>query len=276
MSDAEGIAGHWAQGDVLGLVLAAMERAGLDPGAATVETLAPIDHFHARGFAATRELADALPVSAEDRLLDIGCGLGGPARYFAERFGCRVDGIDITEPFVVAAARLTALTGLEDRVAVRLGDGERLPYADVGFDGAFAQHVTMNVADRAAFFAEAFRVLKPGGFFALTEHGLGATGGPHHPVPWSETGAGAYLVTPEETARLLGDAGFEGVEMTETGEKSLEGYRAVVGLAERGALPPFGVHLLMGATAPAKLANAARNIAEGRTRPIQVLCRRPL
>ncbi len=111
-----------------------------------------------------------------DHLLDIGCGLGGPARYFAERFGCRVTGIDITPGFVEAANRLTALVGLEGQVTVQQGDGQRLPYADSIFDGAYTQHVTMNIADRGGFFGEVYRVLKPGAFFALTEHGLGSTG----------------------------------------------------------------------------------------------------
>jgi SAM-dependent methyltransferase len=95
---------------------------------------------------------------------------------------------------------------MDDRVFIEQGDGERLPYDDGTFDGAYAQHVTMNVADRPRFFGEAWRVLKPGGFFALTEHGLGPVGGPHHPVPWSEDGTGEFLVTPSETRELLAAA----------------------------------------------------------------------
>jgi len=193
------IAEHWGQGDVYGMIVGTLERMGKPLDRLKIEDLSPVDHFHARGFPATVELADQLPVKAGQHLVDIGCGLGGPARYLAKRFDCRVSGIDITAPFVDAANKLSALVGLRDKVDARLGDGQRLPYPDGQFDGGYSQHVTMNVADRAAFFAEAFRVLRPGAFFALTEHGLGATGDPHHPVPWSMDGSGAYLRTPAET-----------------------------------------------------------------------------
>lgn len=275
MTDAQSIADHWGTGDVYGRIIAAMGAAGISPDTVTLEQMAPMDHFHARGYPATIELADALPVQAEHHIVDIGCGLGGPARYMAERFGCRVSGVDITEPFVDAANKLTALLSMKGKVMATQGDGQHLPYADAVFDGGYTQHVTMNVADRARFFGEAFRVLKPGAYFALTEHGLGPTGDPHYPAPWSEDGSGAYLVTPADTVAFLEQAGFVDIAVTDTGEKYLAGYKRAMDLAARGALPPFGIHVLMGQTAPDKTRNAARNIEEGRTHPIQVICHKP-
>jgi SAM-dependent methyltransferase len=275
MANEQAIADHWATGDIYARIVAALAQASKSLDALTVQDLAPVDHFHARGLPATVELGDRLPIQAHHHILDIGCGLGGPARYFAHRFHCTVSGIDITQPFVEAANKLTHLLGMKDRVIIKHGDGHHLRYADGVFDGAYTQHVTMNVADRAQFFAEAYRVLKPGAFFALTEHGLGPTGEPHYPVPWSEDGRGSYLVSPAETCALLEAAGFVEIVVEDTGAKYLAAYQQALDMAAQGALPPLGIHVLMGETAPQKTRNAARNIAEGRTHPVQVVCRKP-
>jgi SAM-dependent methyltransferase len=275
MTDAKALADHWGRGDVYGLIMSAFNKMSKSLEGLTVEDLAPVDHFHARGFPATVELADRLPIKSDQHILDIGCGLGGPARYIATRFHCTLSGIDITEPFVEAANKLTTLVRMEGQVKIRHGDGQRLPYPDSHFDGAYTQHVTMNVADRRKFFAEAYRVLKPGAFFALTEHGLGAKGNPHYPVPWSADGSVAYLVTPSETRAFLEETGFEDIVVEDTGAKYVAGYKVMIEKAERGALPPLGIHILMGETALQKMRNAARNIEEGRTHPIQLICRKP-
>jgi ubiquinone/menaquinone biosynthesis C-methylase UbiE len=275
MTDGKSISDHWATGDVYARIMEAISAASLSPDTITLEELAPVDHFHARGLPATVELADLLPIGSGQHILDIGCGIGGPARYLAKCFGCRVSGVDITGPFVEAANKLNVLLKMDGQVEVRLGDGQHLPYGDGMFDGGYAQHVTMSVADRDRFFGEAFRVLRPGAFFAITEHGLGPKGNPHYPLPWSEDGSGAYLVAPADTVAYLEKAGFVDVKVEDTGAKYLTGYRRAIELAAQGALPALGIHILMGQTAPAKTRNAARNIEEGRTHPIQVICYKP-
>lgn len=275
MSDTASIADHWGTGDVYSRIVAAMKSAGLDPASVTVEQLAPVDHFHARGFPATRELADALPFKAGQRIVDIGSGVGGPARYLAQRFQCHVDGIDITKPFVEAANKLTELVGLSHLVSFVVGDGQNLPFDEAVFDGGYSQHVTMNVPDRGAFFREAFRVLKPAAFFAITEHGLGEIGNPRHPLPWSKDGTGAFLMRPSQTVAILEAEGFIQVEVKDTGDKYVEAYNTAIALAQKGQLPALGTHVLLGEQAPEIVRNAARNIEEGRTHPVQITCRKP-
>jgi SAM-dependent methyltransferase len=276
MSNANPVAEHWAAAeDVYAVIVSALKKAGKNLDNLTVEDLAPVDHFHARGLQATVELADALPIKPNHQLVDIGCGVGGPARYMATRFQCRVAGIDITPAFVEAGNKLSALVHLQEQVRIELGDGQRLPYANEQFDGGYTQHVTMNVPDRPKFFAEAFRVLKPGAFFALTEHGLGPAGNPHHPVPWSSDGSGEYLVSPENTRALLQAASFTDITIEDTGPKYLASYQKVMELADKGELPILGIHLLLGESALEKTRNSARNINEGRTQPILVVCRKP-
>ena len=275
MSNENAVADHWGKGDVYSLIISALEKTYKSLDSLTVKDLAPVDHVHARGFPATVELGDRLTIEPQQHILDIGCGIGGPARYLAQRFQCKVSGVDITKPFVEAANKLTHLLGMDDRVIVEHGDGHQLPHEDGVFDGAYTQHVTMNVADRAQFFAEAYRVLKPGAFFALTEHGLGPTGDPHHPLPWSEDGSGAYLVLPSETQALLEAAGFENIIVEDSGAKYLAAYKQVMEAAAKAPPPPLSMHILMGENAPQKIQNAARNIEEGRTHPVQVICRKP-
>ena len=123
---------------------------------------------------------------------------------------CTVSGIDITPSFVEAANKLTAMLGMEDQVTIVHGDGQHLPYRDASFDGAYSQHVTMNVADRHRFFGEAYRVLKPGAFFALTEHGMGPVGNPHYPLPWSMDGTGSVFDVTIGHTRAFGSCGLRG------------------------------------------------------------------
>ena len=185
-----------------------------------------------------------------------------------------MSGIDITEPFVEAANKLTTLVRMEGQVKIRHGDGQRLPYPDSHFDGAYTQHVTMNVADRRKFFAEAYRVLKPGAFSRHPAR-FRREWRPTLSVPWSADGSVAYLVTPSETRTVLEETGFEDIVVEDTGAKYVAGYKVMIEKAERGALPPLGIHILMGETALQKMRNAARNIEEGRTHPIQLICRKP-
>ena len=269
------ISGFWEKGNPLERILDALEKAGLSLDKLTIHDIAPVDHLHARGLPATVDLSDRLPIERGQHILDIGCAVGGPARYMADRFGCRVSGIDITPGFIEAGKELNRLTRMADRVDLRVGDGATLPYEDSSFDGAYTQHVTMNVADRAAFFAEAFRVIRPGGFFALSEHGMGPNGDPVYPLPWADEPAMSFLKTRAETEVLLRDAGFEQVGIVDTGSRYVDGYRNMLAKAKEDKPPVLGLHVIGGDDIAARAENSTRSIEEGRTFPIEVVCTRP-
>ena len=110
-----------------------------------------------------------LAVSADDHILDVGSGIGGPARFFADQFACRVTGIDLTAEFCEVARHLTGLTGLDDRVICEQGNALEMPFDDGTFDGAYSMNVSMNIEDKDGLYREIHRVLKPGAWLALSE-----------------------------------------------------------------------------------------------------------
>ena len=276
MTNKNSLSGHWGKEGIYERIVSTLKDSGKSIETLSIEDLAPVDHFHSRGFPATVEMADQLPIKSGHRLIDIGSGIGGPARYIAERFDCKVNGVDITSTFVDTANKLTSLLQMEGKVIFDIGDGNNLPYEDETFDGGYSQHVTMNVPDRRRFFAEACRVLKPGGFFALSEHGLGPARNPHHPLPWSANGRDEYLVAPEETRAYLEDTGFVDIHVESTGPKYFAAYQRAIELEAKGHLPALSSHILLGDRSNEIIKNAARNIEEQRTHPIQVICKKPV
>src|SRR5262245_4710976 len=173
----------------------------------TPEQLGALDQFHTRGLAATAELAELAGISADTSVLDVGSGVGGPARFLAATYGCRVTGVDLSEPFVDAARYLTARTGQSGQVSFQAGSALALPFDDGLFDVVLLQHVAMNIADRARLYREIRRVLKRGGRFATFDV-VSISGEPHYPVPWARTPATSFLLTAAATREAIEPAGF--------------------------------------------------------------------
>lgn len=270
------ISRYYTRGDLLERLHAALLGDGIDPDHPTIETLAPFDQFHGRGLEATEEVADVLAVAATDHLLDVGSGIGGPARYIADRFGCRVTGIDLTAEFCDVARHLTQMLGLEDRVAFEQGDALAMPFADASFDGAYSMNVSMNIADKAGFYKEIHRVLRPGAWLVLIEIAQGPNGSLDYPTPWAQTAESSFLVTPSETAEALEASGFTDLKSRDTAKKSLAFGARSRAMVERGEKPPYrAVQLIHGDLAAEAIANSSRGIAEARIIPIEVFCRKP-
>ncbi|MBI5948590.1 MAG: class I SAM-dependent methyltransferase [Chloroflexi bacterium] len=230
----------------------------------TRETLAAADQFHHGGAAATVELANLAGLRPGMRVLDLGSGLGGPARTLAAEFGCAVTGIDLVPDFVAAATMLTELTGMSDRVSFQQGSALELPFADGAFDVVWTQNVMMNIAAKDQLFREVRRVLKPGGRFAFQDI-LQGEGELLLPVPWATEPSHSHLVRAEEERNLLKAAGFREVSWLDTTGRLADArlVPAAPGQAP-AAPPPFGLHLVMGSSAPVKGANLLANAREGR------------
>jgi len=235
--------------------------AAIAPGGQTltVAQLASLDQFHTRGILATAELASAAGIEPSTRVLDLGCGIGGPARYLASTFGCQVTGIDLSPAFVDAAAYLTARCGLSDRVTFQAGDALHLPFEDAAFDAVFLQHVAMNIEDRPALYAEVGRVLAGSGRFVTYDLVL-RNGDVAYPTPWARDASTSFLLSEAGTRTALENAGFKAVLWRDDTHAALDWFKAMAGS------PPTSPNLsvVIGPDFPAITANLARNIREKR------------
>ena len=260
---------HYERSDALRKVGEALER--LAPGGRRIELgeLAGFDHFHTAGALATERMAELLAPEVTDTVLDAGAGLGGPARYLADRYGCRVIGIDLTPLFVEVGHLLNERTGFEGLVDLRVGDITDLPLDEASVDHVWTQHVAMNIADRPRLYAELRRVLKPGGRFALFDVIAGGGGELLLPVPWATEPHQSHLVTRDELRRLLEDAGFA-IELDEDPAAELLPATQKM-LAEP---PPSGLTTAMFIDdIETKGPRYFENIAQGRTALALMVCR---
>jgi ubiquinone/menaquinone biosynthesis C-methylase UbiE len=267
---------HYSRGNLLSRLNAALKEDGVDPDHPGMDALAHYDHFHGRGLEATAEIAGLMQAGPGHHILDIGSGLGGPARYFADRFGCRVTGIDLTPEFCDVARHLTRLLGLEERVRFEVGDALDTPFDDASFDGAYSMNVSMNIADKAALYREIYRVLRPGAWLVLSELAKGPGSAPDYPTPWAATARASFLSTAEETRHGLCATGFDVIRLGDSVEQTLAFGARSRAMVERGEKPPHrAVMLIHGKAASQMAANTSKGVSDGRIIPIEILARKP-
>lgn len=229
----------------------------------SIKDLAPLDHFHSRGIQATKELANALTITPESKILDIGSGLGGPARYLAATFGCHVDGIDLTQSYVDAAKYLSERVGLSQRVTFQCANALALPYDDCSFDIVWTQHVAMNIQNKNQLYSEIFRVLKPRGQFAFYDVVAGV-GSVYFPVPWSDGPETSFLLTPDAMRSVLIERGFKVLSWIDRTEEGVAWFSDFQKKQSQnvGATPKLGLSLVVGPDFGTRAANIGRSLDE--------------
>jgi MPBQ/MSBQ methyltransferase len=268
------VSSHYANGGLAERILAALEQSGKKLEQLTVADLAPVDQFHTRGLAATHDLIAFAAIKAGSRVLDVGSGLGGPARLAAAERDCHVTGIDLTKEFCEVATLLSKLTGLEHATEFRHGDATALPFADGEFDLAFTIQIQMNIADKPRFYGEVFRALKPGGRFAFQDILAGPGGEIHLPVPWAASRETSFLVPVEELRELLRQAGFRLEVLEDISDEALAWRKnnpAAAGLAAS----TLGMHVVMGERYALMQANQVKNLEQKCIRVVRGLCSKP-
>ena len=267
MADERSLQAHYRAAGLIDRIVAGLREAGKDPGAPTVGDLAPADEFHSGGRHATKDLAALATLKPETRVLDVGSGLGGPARFLAATYGCHVTGIDLMPEFCTAANELSRLTRLTERTQFRQGNALALPFDDGAFDCVWTIQTQMNIAEKPQFYSEITRVLRPGGQFVFQDICEGNGKSLDFPVPWASEAAQSHLIPPEELRALLTTLGL-------TEHAFRDASASIIALLDAnrpppGATPPLGPHLVMGERHAEKRANSGRALRDGRVRYVQ-------
>lgn len=266
---------HYGAEDIVARLLAAIPWSRQGGESLSARQIYPFDQFHGRELLATQDHVGRLAPRREDRILDIGSGIGGPARYAATEFGCHVSGIDITPGFVAAATELSLLCGLQDQVAFVAGDAARMPFDDAAFDGAFCFYVGMNLPDTAAVLREGFRVLKPGGRLIWTEV-TSQTGTAHYPLPWARTADVSHVGARDALLAVQRSAGFDILAVDDETEAHLELARR---MRAAGRVPTAehtqANEVVLGVDFAERRANYIRSLADGLIESTVVEARRP-
>jgi ubiquinone/menaquinone biosynthesis C-methylase UbiE len=246
----------------------ALVAAGKDLDHLRPEDLALLEDFHTMGRIATARLADLVEIIPDDEVLDAGSGIGGTARYIAERSRCHVVAVDLTEEYCETARWLNQLVGLDDRISVRQADATDLPFEDATFTLMFSQHVQMNVADKDRLYEEAHRVLADGGQLATWDIVAGDDYEPDFPLPWADRPEYSHLTTSDRLRTAIETARFEIEHWNDLTDQ------AAVTMQTLLKLPPSPIGLQ--AFVPdfeSKADNLTAALADGRLRAIQGVAR---
>jgi ubiquinone/menaquinone biosynthesis C-methylase UbiE len=267
------VAAHYSgSGGLAGIIAESFRKAGKDLHKLKPADLAAVDEFHIRGRKATLELAERMLLSENTLVLDIGSGLGGPARTLAQEFGCHVTGLDLTQAFCDAAEVMSDWVNLDERVTFQVGDATELPFADNQFDAAMTIHVAMNIPNKDKMYEEARRVIKPGKVFAVYDVLQGEGGDVVFPVPWARDPSISHLATPAEMKSLLATAGFKILDVQDSTEESQRWFQAMLERMERSGPPPVTFQTFLGGDYPAMVRNQVRNLTERRIRTVSYVC----
>lgn len=264
------VAGHYTRGGLEETILKAAARMGLDPERLNAMDLAPVDEFHVGGLDATRELASQMELAPGLQILDVGSGVGGPARYFAAEHQCKVTGVDLTEEFVQVARSLTRRTKLDHLVEFVQASALDLQFNPESFDRAYMIHVGMNIDDKAGVFREVRRVLKPGGKFTIFDFFRTGDAPITYPVPWASSEETSFVVRTSSYREALERAGFRVARERVRTAFAIEFTERTIAHAAQNGLPALALHLLMGDLAPVMIKNVLVMMKQGVLEPIEL------
>jgi ubiquinone/menaquinone biosynthesis C-methylase UbiE len=271
---AKTLAGHYGGDDLIEKIAESLCHARRDLRNLATTDLAPYDEFHFRGRKATLELGNQMKLTQNSRVLDIGSGLGGPARTLAEKYGCHVTGIDLTKAFCDVATVLSEWSNLTTQTTFRWGNATNIPFQDNHIDCAMTIHVAMNIPEKHTVYEEARRVVKPGGIFAVYDILQGEGGDISFPVPWANERSFSHLATCDEMRALLSGAGFKILGIVDTSEESHDSLKAAMMHPTQVDPPRISspTQILFGDKFMDMARNQLRGLAERQIRTVSLIC----
>jgi ubiquinone/menaquinone biosynthesis C-methylase UbiE len=275
MPTQQDVSDHYTHGDLVAAIRSGIESLGKAINSVTVNDLAPVDEFHIGGRQASEDFLGQLDLSPNKHVLDVGCGLGGAARFVTSRYSCRVTGIDLTPEYVKTGNTLCKWVGLDKNISLHQGSALAMPFAERAFDGAYMLHVGMNIDDKAKLCSEVFRVLRSNALFGIYDVMRIDDGELTYPVPWATTAASSAVATPAQYRAALQATGFSVVAERNRRDFALAFFdRLRARTTVAGGPPALGLHILMGQNTPEKVQNMIENISNRRIAPVEVIARK--
>jgi len=266
---------HYSHGELLRAVRGGVHRLGKSPDTVSVEDLGPVDEFHIGGRVATETFLGQLDITADDHVLDVGCGLGGASRFAAQKYGCRVTGLNLTDEYVKTGEVMCKWVGLENLITLERGDATATPYPDGTFDKSYMMHVGMNIENKQSLAMELHRILRPGGRLGIYDVMRVGNGSLRFPVPWATNPEESAVSSPDAYRDSLEAAGFRVIAEHDRSAFALGFFSQLQARADGAGSPPLGLHILMGDSALEKVENMIENVSQHRIAPVEIIVERP-
>jgi sarcosine/dimethylglycine N-methyltransferase len=272
---ATSINNHYGKAGLFDRISAMLTDGGVNLEALTCDDLTAYDELHIGGRGETRNLAKLAGVSEGKEVLDVGSGIGGPARTLANEFGAQVTGLDITEEFCRTAYEFTERVGLSDNVSFHCGSALEMPFEDEGYDIVWTQFTAMNIHDRSTLYREMFRVLRPGGTLAIHEI-MGANDTPlKFPVLWAGDESISFIKPTTWVRNELAEVGFREKLWNDLTEFSIRWFEKKMEVSQDGKTASVSAALSGDANFAERAGNVTQGLRDGSIVVIQTIWEKP-
>lgn len=275
MPDSKLVANHYTHGSLVEALLQGIQALGKTTETVNIDDLGPVDEFHIGGRAATEHFLDQLNIDASHHVLDVGCGLGGASRFAADKYGCHVTGVDLTQEYVATGNDICTWLGLDEKISLEQGNALSLSHPAGTFERAFMLHVGMNIPDKTTLARELHRVCRAGGRIGIYDVMRVGEGDLIFPVPWATEPQGSAVDSVATYRSALESAGFQIVSERNRRGFALDFFAQLQSRASSAeGPPPLGLHILMGRTAPEKIQNMIENISRKIIAPVEIVAKK--